>query len=280
MNVTGPNWRIRTLVKRAGRDVPLGEAALLVAETEYPGLSAEAGIAKLDEHAANVRRAVQAAGASGRAAVDILSAYLFRDAGFRGNRGDYYDPRNSYLNEVLERRLGIPITLSILYCEVGRRAGLRPEPVGFPGHFLVKHELKEEKTLVLDPFEAGRVLHRPDLERLLEARFGLEVPFGPQLLRAAEPREILARVLRNLKSIYMRRGDLERAFRTVDQILIFEPGAREERRDRGHLAARLGRFDRALCDHVHYARALPDNPERRTIRGEIDTLRRRRSALN
>src|SRR5262249_9707515 len=127
---------------------------------------------------------------------------------------------------------------------------------------------------------AGRLLARADLERLLEARFGLALPYGPQLLRAADPREVLARVLRNLKAIYMRRADLERAFRTADQILLFEPGAREEPRDRGLLAARLGQLDRALCDLVHYARALPDNVERRTIRDEIDTLRRRRSALN
>jgi regulator of sirC expression with transglutaminase-like and TPR domain len=280
MHLAGPNARFRSLVKRSGRDIPLAEGALLIAEAEYPGLDVASVIARLDAHADTARRAIAAQGATGRRAVEILGAYLFRDVGLRGNRDDYYDPRNSYLNEVIERRLGIPISLSIVYCEIGRRAGLRPEPVGFPGHFLVKHELGPGDTLVVDPFEAGRVLTPADLEKLLEARFGLEIPYGRELLRAAEPREVLARVLRNLKQIYLRQGETERAFRTVDQILILEPQAREERRDRGLLAAKLGRIDRALCDLVSYTQALPDNLERRKIRGEIDELRRKRAELN
>lgn len=287
---SGPNARLRSLIKRSGRAIPLAEAALLVAETERPGLDVAEYVARLDVHAAMLRRVLDAEGASGRRAVELAGTYLFRDAGFRGNHVDYYDPRNSYLDAVLERRLGIPITLSIVYCEVASRAGLRPEPVAFPGHFLVKHALpagdplapapQELQTIVVDPFEAGRVLERADLERLIEARFGHEMHYGPQLLRAAEPREVLARLLRNLKAIYLRSGDPDRAFRVVDQILLFEPGAREERRDRGLLAARIGRFDRALADLVRYAQALPDNVERRTIRGEIETLRRKRAELN
>ena len=274
-----PNGKLSALLKRCGRDVPIVEAALLIAETERPGLEVAKFEALIDQHARVVRRAVEAAEAEGHGAIAILGAYLFRDVGFRGNRTDYYDPRNSYLDEVLERRIGIPITLSMIYCEVGRRAGLAPEPVGFPGHFLAKHELPGG-TVVVDPFNAGRILGPPDLDKLLEARFGVEVPYGPQLLRAAEPREVLARLLRNLKGIYLKRNDVARAFRTVDQILLLEPGAREERRDRGLLAARLGRLDRALCDLVTYAQALPDTLERRSIRDEIDGLRKKRAEMN
>ncbi|HVY63026.1 MAG TPA: tetratricopeptide repeat protein [Planctomycetota bacterium] len=279
MRYTGPNERIRELLRRYGARFPVAEAALLVAQGEKPELEPRRWLDELRRHGEAVRGIVAGRGAEGRAAVDLLSAYVFRDLGFRGNREAYYDPRNSYLDEVIERRLGIPITLAIVYCEIGERAGLRPLPVGFPGHFLVKHNLPGG-PVVLDPFDAGRVLSPNELSRLLEARYGLEVSYGPQLLRAAEPREVLARVLRNLKAIYLRSGDAGRAFRTVDQILIFEPDAREERRDRGLLAARLGRLDRALADLVRYARALPDNVERRTIRGEIDELRRKRAALN
>lgn len=275
--------RIRALLKRSGRGgLPLGEAALLVAKGERPDLDVGRYLARLDEHAAMVRRILGAErGAPPRRAIGLLGAYLFRDVGLRGNREDYYDPRNSYLDEVLDRRLGIPITLSIVYIEVGRRAGLvpPPEPISFPGHFFVKHD-GPDGPVVVDCFEAGRVLSIEDCERLLEARFGFHVAYAPQLLKAAEPREVLARLCRNLKAIYFKRGDAERAYRIVDQILLFEPAAREERRDRGLLAARLGRLDRAIADLIRYSHAIPDSPQRRSIRDEIDALRARRAMLN
>ena len=155
--------------------------------------------------------------------IAALNALLFGEEGFRGNAVNYYDPRNSYLNEVLDRRLGIPITLSLIYVEVGRRAGLPLSGVGFPAHFLVAYEA--EPRLLVDPFNCGRMLTIADCEQLLRDSFGSSGRLEPQYLAASSPRQILVRLISNLKAAYQRAGDLRRAVRASEQLSMVQPSA-------------------------------------------------------
>jgi regulator of sirC expression with transglutaminase-like and TPR domain len=163
---------------------------------------------------------------------------LFIEQGFRGNRDDYYDPRNSYLNEVLDHRTGIPISLSVVYLAVGRRLGLDVRGISFPGHFLVK-VVCSEGELVIDPFERV-VLDHAACQQRLDAALPSHVPLRPELhLRAAGTREILLRMLGNLKRIYAEREDLERTLACCDRILVLIPDSPDEQRDRARVHAAL-----------------------------------------
>ena len=211
-----------------------------------------------------------------------LNEFLFDELGFSGNTDDYYDPRNSFLNEVLDRRVGIPITLSILYIEIGTRVGLALEGVSFPGHFLVK-SATDEGDVVLDPFAGGVPVAEEDLVQRLEARFGEEqarlAPL-PQLLVAAHKKDILVRMLRNLKAIYLHREAWEKALTTMNRILLIAPNLPEEVRDRAELYERLECFRPALDGFRHYMELSPAAPEAMDVRRKIIDLERIASRLN
>jgi len=252
----------------------LAEACLLIAEDRYPELDIAACVAKLDAMAATVRGRL-AADALAEQKVAALNFHLFGELRFCGNADAYYDPRNSYLNEVLERRTGIPITLSIVYLEVGRRLGLQLQGVSFPGHFLVKLRLKQG-SLVLDPFAGGE----PCSETGLRARLGQALPADrqakPELdryLEPATPREIVARVLRNLKGIYLKNAKLERALAVMHRMLLVVPESAEELRDRGLVHAELECFRPALADLQSYLRRRPDAPDASDIHAKVVELR-------
>jgi regulator of sirC expression with transglutaminase-like and TPR domain len=258
----------------------LAEACLLIAEDEYPGLDIAGGVAKLDAMAATVRGRI-AADAPAEQKVAALNFHLFGELRFCGNADAYYDPRNSYLNEVLERRTGIPITLSIVYLEVGRRIGLRLQGVSFPGHFLVKLPLKQ-RSLVLDPFAGGE----PCSETALRARLGHALPAErsgtldlDRYLEAATSREIVARVLRNLKGIYLKSAKLERALAVMHRMLLVVPESAEELRDRGLVHAGLECFRPALADLQSYLRRRPDAPDATDIHAKVVELRAAASRL-
>lgn len=213
-------------------DAPLDEGAFLIAAHAYPGLDVEAELRRLDALAddcpgdlAGVRR------------------YLFDQLGFRGNDTAYGDPRNSFLNDVLDRRLGIPITLSVLAIEVGRRVGVPLVGIGLPGHFLVRHDAVP--PLILDPFNRGQSLTLEDCETLLKRAYGDRVPFQPSLLAPVDNNMILARMLNNLRGIYQARGDAASA----SWVLRLRAGiAGTQPRELGELAtaqAALGRFEEA-----------------------------------
>ncbi|MEK7840950.1 MAG: transglutaminase-like domain-containing protein, partial [Pseudomonadota bacterium] len=189
----------------ADQDLSLAEAALLLAKDEYPGLDVDAYLARLDELATRVRVRLPE-GANIEDTLVTMNQILFDELGFAGNVDDYYDPRNSFLNDVLDRKLGIPITLSILYMDIASRLGLELEGVSFPGHFLVKFST-EEGDVVLDPFSGGTPLTEEDLVERLEEASGNEMIGGlslNELLEATDKRDILVRMLRNLKGIYLR----------------------------------------------------------------------------
>ena len=238
------------LTHQRDEDIDLARAALFLARPAYPALAVEPYLAKLDATAASVRDAL-GDDRDPRHAVAAINRQLFEVEGFRGNERDYNDPRNSYLNEVLDRKLGIPITLSVVYLEVARRVGLPALGVGLPGHFLVT-VLTGDGGLLLDPFHAGRELTADDCQERLDRVYGGLVRLEPRMLAAVTKRMVLVRILNNLKTTYMTRGEFDRAFDVVGSILVLEPSSLPDLRDRGLLLYRQNRFADALPDLRKY----------------------------
>jgi regulator of sirC expression with transglutaminase-like and TPR domain len=244
--------------------IDLAHACLMIAQDAYPQLDVERYLGEIERMALRLRgRLAQSGGAEER--IIALNQFLFEDLGYWGNTGDYYDPRNSYLNDVIDRRTGIPITLSILYMEVGRRIGLPLEGISFPGHFLVRLRLRGG-TLVLDPFAGGapqseaelrervqRVIPPEVTDRLPVAELPLE-----QFLEPASKRQILARVLRNLKGIYRETDKPQRMLEVLNRMLVVTPDASAELRDRGYVYQRLECWRPALQDLTAYLEREPD----------------------
>jgi regulator of sirC expression with transglutaminase-like and TPR domain len=216
----------------------LGRAALLIASEEYPGLDILRYVARLEAMAAAVRPVVGATDAP-QEQVEHLNTYLFVERGFRGNTQGYYDPRNSFLNDVLDRKLGIPITISVVYMEVGRRVGMPLQGVGMPGHFLVKYP-HPEADIYIDPFNKGQILSRQGCEELLQQVYGEPVPFEESFLAPVTKKQILARILMNLKAIYLHIKHHRKALATVERLLLIQPDAEQEMKDRATLRNLIG----------------------------------------
>ncbi len=219
----------------AGLDPAL--AALLIARLERPDLDPQPWLARLDDLAA---RSGAGREAPGRARLDRLRAFLFEEEGFRGNAEHYYDPRNSCLHEVLERRIGIPITLSVLTMEVGRRAGLEIAGIGLPGHFVVGARIGDELVLV-DPFGGGRVLDRQEAEAIVSRVAGRPVRLTDAHFARASGAQIAVRMLRNLKAIYAKRRDWARTLAAIEGILAVDPAEQAELTERNTVLAQLRR---------------------------------------
>jgi regulator of sirC expression with transglutaminase-like and TPR domain len=258
--------------------IDLGRACLLIARDAYPGLDVEGYLGEIERLAARLRgRLPQEGGVEAR--VVALNEFLFDDLGYCGNAEDYYDPRNSYLNEVLDRRTGIPITLSVLYLEIGRRVGLTLEGVSFPGHFLVRLQLRGA-TLVLDPFSGGAPLSEADLRERLDrvipegATGGVPVAQLPldQFLEPAGKRQILARLLRNLKGIYRDTDQPQRLLEVLNRMLEAAPAAHGELRERGLLYQRLECYRAALKDLQDYSMLEPEAPDIGEVRARLVEL--------
>jgi regulator of sirC expression with transglutaminase-like and TPR domain len=269
--------RFSRLVAGPDREVPLAEAALLVASEEYPELDVGAYLARLDAMGRAVRERV-ARGASTPDRVEALSEHLFGRLGFKGNGDDYYDPRNSYLNEVLDRRTGIPITLSIVYLEMARWAGLGACGVGLPGHFIVR-VADRRGDLLVDPYHGGVRLTAADCQERLDRIFGGRLKVEPEMLAACPRKQMLARVLRNLKAIYLKREDHARALTVAELLLRVEPGSAEHLRDRGLLYAALDCYASAADDLARYLREAPA-AEAPGLVDKIAELRLRAARLN
>ena len=282
MSGEAPRLSVRERLVARLRDLEepgaLAEAALLIAAEEYPALDVAAWLARLDALGARARERVPPRGDADQTAA-ALTRLLVEDYGLRGNDADYYDPRNSFLNEVLERRLGIPLTLSLVYMEVGARAGVAVRGVGLPGHFVVRLE-RGETVRHLDPYNGGRPLDEADCRRLVERLGGGRLRFEPAYLRAVSAREILIRMLANWKGVYTALGDWRRARGAVDRILLLAPEAVGELRDRGLLSARLGEPVAAIGDWEAYLRRVPDAKDAATVRRHLRALRQAQAALN
>ncbi len=249
----------REFVELAAREpVPLARAALVIAKEEYPDLAVDQYLERMSELAREAARWIASA-ANTVEQVQGLSRFLFEHHRFAGNQTSYGDPRNSFLNEVLERKLGIPITLSVVYMEVGRRAGLKLDGVSFPGHFLVK-ATDERGELIIDPFNQGAILNLEQLRARLNQVYGQPVELHPAMLRAAPSRQILSRMLRNLKNIYVAASDWTRAMAALDRILILEPRSLEDLLERAKLYETLECFQAALDDLQSFLSMAPDHP--------------------
>jgi regulator of sirC expression with transglutaminase-like and TPR domain len=216
----------------------LGRAALLIASEEYPGLDILRYVAKLEAMAAAVRHHVEGTD-DPRMKIEHLNRYLFLERGFRGNSDEYYDPRNSFLNDVLDRQLGIPITVSVVYMEVGRRVGMPLHGVGMPGHFIVKY-VDPDGDIYLDPFNQGRVLSRAACEELVQQMYDEPAPFQETFLATVTKKQILVRMLMNLKAIYIHTKDFLKALSAVERLLIVQPDAEQELKDRASLRNLIG----------------------------------------
>jgi len=269
------NGRLENFAEIVSRDqFNLAEASLMLAQDVYPNIDIPGYVGQLDRIAEAIKKRI-AGDAFAEQKLKALNYYLFNEMRFSGNIDEYYDPRNSYLNEVIERRTGIPITLSILYLEIGKRLGLNLKGVSFPGHFLVKLSVKRGQ-LVLDPFTGGEAQSEADLRQRLAQVLPSERAEQAQLdqyLEPATPRQIIARVLRNLKNIYMQSGRHEQALAVMHRMLLVMPESAEELRDRGLLYQKLECFRPALSDLQNYLRRRPEAPDAAEIHGKIVELR-------
>jgi regulator of sirC expression with transglutaminase-like and TPR domain len=263
----------------AGEQTDLARAALGIARIGYPTLEPCPWLQRLDALAAAVRPRL-VPGASPEAAVAELTGYLFGDCGFHGNQQEYYDPRNSYLNDVLERRTGIPISLSVVLIEVGARVGLAIEGVGFPGHFLVRVRGREG-PLLLDPFFGGRPITASELLARYRAFRGADVEALPRdALAPTGRRAILGRMLRNLLRVHLDRRDHERALLAVDLLLALVPDSPGEIRVRGLLYEHLECAPAALEDFRRYLELAPEAADGDDIRGRIARLARTAATIH
>ena len=235
-------------------EIDLATAALLIAAVEYPDLDIDQQLSILDSLAEGAAYRI------GRDrdpfhCVNNLSEYLFDEVGFQGNQGDYYDPRNSYLNEVLQRRTGLPIALCLVCLEVGKRLDIPLVGVGLPGHFVLSH--RSQTDLIIDPFRRGILLSEEECAQILKNVLGANVDWDSRYLTPASNREFIARILRNLKGIYLNRRDHEEALDVVDITLALRPDDLNERRDRGLIYYRLGHYQMALDDLRHFLTSAP-----------------------
>lgn len=248
--VAAARKRFARLLDFPDEQIDLPRVALAIAEEEYPELDEEPYLRKLDRMGREAASLIDPTGGP-LAGVRRLNEYLFKEMGFRGNTEAYYDPRNSYFNDVMDRRTGIPLTLSLVYMEVGRRAGVDVQGVAFPGHFLVKTHVPGGEAIV-DPYHRGALLDEEDCKRRWKLATRGRVPFEKRFLRAAGAREIVARMLSNLKSIFLQQGDLVRALGAVERILIAQPDRAGDVRDRGLLYEKLGGHSAAAQELERY----------------------------
>lgn len=255
--------------------LPLLETAIAIAQHDYPRLDVEATLAEIDTLAARLQRRI-ADDAAPMQRLRLLNRFFFQELGFSGNVNDYYDPRNSYVHCVLETRRGIPITLALLYVELANQVGLNACGISFPGHFLAKVHMPQGE-IVIDPF-TGQSMSRDALDALLvphrrrSGKSGLsEAPLTDFLL-AAPPREVVARMLRNLKEVFRSSQDAARLLGVAERLVILLPDAWEERRDRGLVHAALGARFPAMADLAGYLEHAPDAPDRPAIRKRLAEL--------
>lgn len=271
MNIPEARRRFAALVDREQEGFRLAEAALLIAQEEYADLDVAANLARLDRIADSIK-AQLALELDPRRIVEGINTHLFDELGFRGNREHYEDPRNSFLNDVIERRLGIPITLSVVYIEIGRLVGLPIAGVSLPGHFIVKYTAQPEPFWI-DPFNRGNIMTREDCQQLLQQLYRETVPWNDAFLDPVSDHDILQRMLNNLKIIYAQQGEHRRALSAIERILVLRPDLPYEVRDRGFVHYQLGHLQAALYDLQRYLELFQEAPDAAVITRHIDALR-------
>ena len=253
-----------------GGDFDLALGALLIASTEAHDVDIDGILGNLDRMAEAARARMPEDGAELQQ-LNAVTDLLFGVIGFTGNQDDYYDPRNSYLNHVLDRRLGIPITLSLLCIEVGRRAGVPILGIGMPGHFLIRH--RDESNFFVDAFNGGLLLSQDECGALLRQTAGDAVRLEAHHLNPVTPREMLARILRNLKAIYWDREEFDRCITAIGALMAVLPDQPEEQRDRGVVHLKAGNHRESAADFAAYIEAAPNAEDVETVRNALARLR-------
>lgn len=259
-----------------GRPIDVIAGALLIAAREYPDLDLHREKERIVEIGVEAARRMATIDSPDNpfARLEALNRYIFEDLGFHGNDEDFEDPRNSFLNQVLDRRTGIPITLSILFMEVARAAGFTAEGIALPGHFITRLDY-QGRTILVDPFGAGQILTEEDCVKLVKRATGRPSLFQKSLLDGASGEVILARLLHNLKRIYLSREDYKRALATVETLLWLFPGESREIRDRGILQSHLGNASQAIIDLEEYLANSPDAPDTESVLGRLAWLKQK-----
>jgi len=257
--------------------VDLARAALAIARWEYPALEVDAYVERLDGLARGVDGPRRSADPLER--LHRLREYLFVEQGFAGNREEPYDPRNSFLNDVLDRRKGIPISLSLVLMEVGKRLGLAVEGIGLPGHFIAGARFGDSQIL-LDPFNAGALLTPEACEELVGRALGRQVTLKPEHFAPVSRRRLLARMLANLKGIYWQREAWDRVVGAIDRLLVLDPKAAGEWRDRGFAWTKLGEIRRGLVDWERYLTEFPNAADHEAVKGHLRKARQKLAQLN
>jgi regulator of sirC expression with transglutaminase-like and TPR domain len=268
---------LATLVSRPDGRLDLARAALTIARWEYPGLQVDAYLERLDGLARGVDGSRRSTDPLGR--LHRLREYLFVEQGFAGNREDYYDPRNSFLSDVLDRRQGIPITLSLVLIEVGKRLGLAVEGIGLPGHFIAGARLNDSQ-IFLDPFNGGALLTPESCEKLVGRVLGRKVTLTEEHYVPVSGRQLLGRMLANLKAVYWQRQAWDKVVGVIDRLLVLDPKAAAEWRDRGIAWSNMGEIQRGLADWERYLTEFPNTKDHEAVKGHLRKARQKLAQLN
>ncbi len=243
-------------ISQPDTQIDVARAALYIALEEYPGLDVDEYVNALDTMAADVGDRLPPEPYPLRV-IQAINRYLFDDLGFSGNQENYYDPDNSYLNRVIERRTGIPITLSLVYLEVAKRIDFPMVGIGMPGHFLIRPD-REDIEIFVDPFSGGDILFVQDCKDRINQLFGGTVEFRSEFLQAVSSRQFLVRMLSNLKAIHLNRGEMSHVLAAIDRMLLLFPNTPYEQRDRGLIYYQVGRWIEARQDLENYLDLMPD----------------------
>lgn len=264
--------RFRTLLACPPGNLHLAEGALLIAQEAYPHLDINAYLQRLAQISDTIKQRLGME-LDPRRIVASINTHLYDELNFRGNQDNYYDPRNSFLNEVLERKVGIPITLSVIYIEIGRQVGLPIVGVGLPGHFIVQYDAQAD-AFWIDPFYGGTILTQADCAARIQQIYGPKVTWQDSFLTSVSDRDILRRMLSNLKGIYLQQRDYNRALSVVERLLIVTPEQATEVRDLGLLHHHLGNLETAVDHLEHYLQLATDAPDTAMITKYLGIIRR------
>ncbi|QVL30684.1 tetratricopeptide repeat protein [Telmatocola sphagniphila] len=243
--------------------VDVTEINLLLSTDEYPNLDVHPLVERLDTYAATLRPRLRGVHSLETKVLELCQ-FLFGELGFTGNQEDYYDPRNSYMNEVMHRKLGIPITLSALAISVGQRAGMNILGVALPGHFIARAQYEDE-IIFFDPFNDGRILDITECEQLIERITGKPFTVTQDTFQTALPGEIVVRMLNNLKGIYLEKGDFLRCGRVIERLKILLPADPHQKRDLGLCQVQLLRYGAAIDNLKQYLELVPGASDAQAI---------------
>ncbi|MCU0532745.1 MAG: tetratricopeptide repeat protein [Hydrococcus sp. Prado102] len=258
-------------INRVDSQIDLAKASLFLAQEEYPELDPQEYINILDRMAEEVQKRLTRSPYP-LTTIKTINQYLFEELGFLGNTDDYYDPRNSFLNDVIDRKTGIPITLSVVYLEIAKRISFPMVGIGMPGHFLIRPNF-EGSGIFVDVFNRGEILFEQDCEERLRQVYQQPVKLEAHFLAPVSNKQILARMLANLKFIYLNRQELLKAIAVVERILLLVPDNHRELRDKGLLYYQLGEWQQASMDLNLYLTRFPDAEDVTTIRNLLEKIK-------